>query len=157
MYTFEDLQRILGLTRKQLRARLAALEEAGLLQGQHRVGPRGRREFALPVLEMLKEVQEEARVHGLPLRQAAQEVARRVRAVPQEHNAPTGGQVVGTPAQLSAELARLQGLVEALREQIQILRAENERLWQQVQALTGMLEAQRALPAPKRPWWKFWA
>lgn len=156
MYTAEDLQRILGLTRKQLRARLAALEGAGLLVGQVRVGPRGRREFSVAVVEMLREVHEVARTHGIPVRQAAQELARRVRGEAEPAGVLEQGQARGNAVQLAAEVARLQGIVEALREQIEMMRAENERLWAQIQRLTGMLEAQAALPKPRRPWWRFW-
>ena len=155
MYTIADLQRILGLTRRQVRERLAALAAVdGLLDGQVRKGPRGRKEYSVAVLEMLRDLDALAGNLGLPLRQAAQEVAAKIKENGQGKRKDDVDDVDGNRVQLNGQVAT--GELEALRAQVELLKHENERLWAQVEQLTKMLaEAQErlALPAPRRPWW----
>ena len=84
MYTRQDLMRTLGLSYRQPSERLDALAAAdGLLDGQVRKGARGRWEYSPAVLEMLKELDQLANTFGMDLRQAAQEVADKVKENPQ--------------------------------------------------------------------------
>jgi len=160
MYTMEELQRILGLTRRQVRERLAALAAVdGLLDGQVRKGPRGRKEYSVAVLEMLRDLDALAGNLGLSLRQAAQEVATKIKGNGQGKREDDVADVDGNRVQLSGHVPS--GEVEALRAQVELLQRENERLWAQVERLTAMLaEAQErlALPAPRRRrwWWGWW-
>jgi len=155
MYTMEDLQRILGLTRRQVRERLAALAAVdGLLAGQVRKGPRGRKEYSVAVLDMLRDLDALAGNLGLPLRQAAQEVAAKIKGNGQRKGQDDVADVDGNRVQLSGQVAT--GELEALRVQVELLKHENERLWAQVEQLTKMLaEAQErlALPPPRGRWW----
>lgn len=155
MYTITDLQRILGLTRRQVRERLAALDAVdGLLDGQVRKGPRGRKEYSVAVLEMLRDLDALAGNLGLPLRQAAMEVATKVKGKSETIEKNDVADVDGKRVQLGGQVAT--GEVEALRAQLELLQCENERLWAQVERLTAMLakaQERLALPAPRRPWW----
>jgi len=158
MYTMEDLQRILGLTRRQVSERLAALAAVdGLLDGQVRKGPRGRKEYSVAVLEMLRDLDALAGHLGLPLRQAAQEVATKIKGNRQRKRENDVADVDSNRVQLSGHVAS--GELETLRAQVELLRHENERLWAQVEQLTKMLaevHERLALPAPRRRWWAWW-
>ena len=154
MYTIEDLQRILGLTRRQVRERLAALAAVdGLLDGQVKIGPRGRKEYTTAVLEMLRDLDEMAGNLGLSLRQAAQELATRIKGNGRREREDA-------PAEVDGNRDQLDGQVEALRAQVELLQRENERLWAQIERLISMLselQQRLALPAPRRRrWWGWW-
>jgi len=91
VYSIEDLQRTLGLTRRQVRERLAALAGQGdLLDGQVRIGPRGKKFYSVAVLDMLRDLDELARTHGMSLDQAAGELAAKIRVRRREMKATTG-------------------------------------------------------------------
>jgi hypothetical protein len=154
MNTIEDVQRILGRSRRQVRERLDALASADhLLAGQVVTGPHGRKEYAPAVLDMLRDLDMLAAQDALTLRQAAGQLAARI------HGSAVGDSVGGGPSD-NGNRVHLDGqAAEVLRREVDVLRAENQRLWSQVDRLTDLLgaaQAQLALPAPRRrPWWRF--
>lgn len=148
MYTRQDLMQTLGLSYRQLRERLAALAAAdGLLDGQVRKGAKGRWEYSPAVLEMLRELDQLAKVFGMDLRQAAQEVASKIKGTPQDNGNGNEGKLDGKGVnQATGELEALRIKVEALERENALLREELGRVWKLVEDI-------RALPAPQRPWW----
>jgi len=152
MYTRQDLMRALGLSYRQLRERLDALDASGnLLDGQVRKGAKGRWEYSPAVLEMLKELDQLAATFGMDLRQAAREVAGKVKGNAQGNGGgkevKLGGKGVN---QTAGELEALRVRVEALERENALLREELGRVWKLVEDI-------RALPAPRRPWWTWFA
>jgi len=141
--------RILGLSYRQLRERLDALAVAdGLLDGQIRKGPKGRWEYSPAVLEMLKELDQLASTFGMDLRQAAQEVAGKVKG-------KTQGNGNGKEAKLDGkEVKHVAGELEALRIKVEALERENALLREELSRVWRLVEDIRALPAPRRPWWQ---
>lgn len=100
MYTRSDLKKITGLTSKQLRARLEALE--GILNGQVKVGPRGQKLYPKEIVELVRALDQVAREEGVSLREAARKLAQNGSNVPKER-----GQAEGELApQLAPQLAR---------------------------------------------------
>lgn len=154
MYTVEDLQRILGKSRRQVRERVAALAAVpGLLDGQVRRGPRGRKEYTVAVLEMLRDLDTIAADPDVTLGQAAVQLAARIKGNGEGngsngngHHGGNGGQV---EVQVAGEIAVLRELVSTLRAENERLVRENERLWQLVN------EGLPRLPSPRErnPWW----
>jgi len=151
MYTRQDLMRTLGLTYRQLRERLDALAAAdGLLDGQVRKGPKGRWEYSPAVLEMLKELDQLANTFGMDLRQAAREVAGKIKGNPQGNSDGKEAKLDGKGVkQTAAELEALRVRVEGLERENALLREELGRVWKIVESI-------RALPAPRRRWWEWW-
>jgi len=151
MYTRQELMRTLGLTYRQLRERLDALAAADdLLDGQVRKGPKGRWEYSPAVLEMLKELDQLANTFGMDLRQAAREIAGKVKGDPQGNSDGKKVKLNGKGVnQAAAELEALQVRVEALERENALLREELERVWKLVEGI-------RALPAPRRRW-RLWS
>jgi len=152
MYTRQDLMRTLGLSYRQLRERLDALAAAdGLLDGQVRKGARGRWEYSPAVLEMLKELDQLATTFGMDLRQAAQEVAGKVKG-----NAQGNGD--GKEVKLDSKgVNQAAGELEALRVRVEALERENALLREELGRVWKLVEDIRALPAPRRPWWAWFA
>ena len=150
MYTRQDLMRTLGLTYRQLRERLDALAAVdGLLNGQVRKGPKGRWEYSPAVLEMLKELDQLAGTFGMDLRQAAREVAGKVKGTPQANDNNSESNSDGKRVNQAAS-----GLVEALRVKVEALERENALLRGELDRVWKLVEEIRALPAPRRPWWR---
>jgi len=152
MYTVEELARILGISVRQVRERLYALSEVdGLLSGQVRKGPKGRKEYASAVLEMLKEVEQLHGNLGKSLREAAKEIAGKIK-----HNGKNElPEPSGKDVNLAVKVAQLQAKVEGLER---LLRAREEELTYLRNRL-AFLEGQLALPKPeptpaRRPWWQ---
>jgi hypothetical protein len=151
MNTIEDVQRILGRSRRQVRERLDALASADhLLAGQVVTGPHGRKEYAPAVLDMLRDLDMLAAQDAITLRQAAGQLAAKI------HGSAVGDSASGRPSD-NGNRVHLDGqAAEALRSEVDVLREENRRLWSQVDRLTDLLgaaQAQLALPAPRRrPW-----
>ena len=159
MYSIEDLQRTLGLTRRQVRERLAALAgQSDLLDGQVRIGPRGKKFYSVAVLDMLRDLDELARTHGMSLDQAAGELAARIKGTREEKESDNGdaassstiGGLTGNQGQLDVQLKLLETLVDDLRKERDYWREMALRLQEQVRDLERL-----ALPAPKdrKPWW----
>jgi len=155
MYTSEDLQRMLGRSRRQVRERLDALAGADhLLAGQVARGPHGRNEYAAAVLELVRDLDTLAAEKALTLRQAAGHLAARIH----KSHVREGGN--GGPAEDGhrVELDGQEG--EAIRREVEVLREENRRLWSQLERVTALLgeaQAQLALPAPRRrSFWTRW-
>ena len=145
MYTIEDLQRILGKSRRQVRERVDALAAVpNLLDGQVQKGPRGRKEYSVAVLEMLRDLDTLATAPNVTLGQAAGQLAARIKGSAGGNGSNGGGHEVGNRAQVERQVS---GEVAALRELVEHLRRENERLWQLVN------ERVPALPSG-RPWWR---
>ena len=149
MYTRQDLMRTLGLSYRQLRERLDALAAAdGLLDGQVRKGAKGRWEYSPAVLEMLKELDQLANTFGIDLRQAAREVAGKVKGNPQGNGDGKEAKLDDKGVnQAAGELETLRVRVEALERENALLREELGRVWK-------LIEDIRALPAPRRSWWR---
>lgn len=79
MYTMDDLQRILGKSRRQVRERVDAVAAVdGLLDGQVRKGPRDRLKYNVAVLEMLLDLDVLAAAPNVTLGQAAAQLAPRI-------------------------------------------------------------------------------
>ena len=159
MYSIEDLQRTLGLTRRQVRERLAALAgQSDLLDGQVRIGPRGKKFYSVAVLDMLRDLDELARTHGMSLDQAAGELAARIKGTREEKESDNGyaassaaiGGLTGKQGQLDVQLKLLETLVDDLRKERDYWREMALKLQEQVRDLERL-----ALPAPKnrQPWW----
>ena len=154
MPTIEDVQRVLGKSRRQVRERLDALASADhLLAGQVVTGPHGRKEYAPAVLDMLRDLDTLAAQDAITLRQAAGQLAAKI------HRSAVGDSASGGPSE-SGNRVHLDGqAAEVLRSEVDVLREENRRLWSQVDRLTDLLgaaQAQLALPAPRRrPLWPF--
>jgi hypothetical protein len=159
VYSIEDLQRTLGLTRRQVRERLAALAGQGdLLDGQVRIGPRGKKFYSVAVLDMLRDLDELARTHGMSLDQAAGELAAKIRGAPEGNESNNGAapgsaatdELAGNQGQLDVQLKLLQTLVDDLRKERDYWRDMALKLQEQVRDLERL-----ALPAPKdhKPWW----
>lgn len=147
MYTSEDLQRILGRSRRQVRERLDALATADhLLAGQVVRGPHGRNEYAPAVVEMVRDLDLLAAQKALTLRQAAGQLAARIHGNTVGDSVNEGPRENGHRVQLGGQEE------EAIRREVEVLREENRRLWSQVERLTALLgeaQAQLALPRPK--------
>jgi len=159
VYSIENLQRTLGLTRRQVRERLAALASQGnLLDGQVRIGPRGKKFYSVAVLDMLRNLDELARTHGVSLDQAAGELLAKIRGMADgketDNQAVAGsgssGELAGNQGQLDVQLKLLQTLVDDLRKERDYWRDLALKLQEQVRDLERL-----ALPAPKdrKPWW----
>ena len=75
-----DLERILGYSRAQIRWRLAALAKIDrLLDGQVVIGPKGRKEFAPAVVDMLRDLDVLANEPDKSLEEAAHELAKKIK------------------------------------------------------------------------------
>jgi len=146
MYTTQDLQRILGKSRRQVRERVDALAAIpALLDGQVTKGPRGRKEYTVAVLDMLRDLDTMAADPHVTLGQAAGQVAAKIRG--NDHGNGSNGDGPADGNRVQGE-GQVNGEVAALRELVDHLRRENERLWQLVN------EQLPRLPAPPaRPWW----
>jgi len=151
VYTIEELQSILGLTRRQVRERLAALAAHGqLLDGQVRLGPHGRKLYSVAVLQMLRDLDEMSKTSGLTLDQAAEELAAKIKGNVGGERVDVERQGDGNVGQLNGQLALLQTLVEDLRRERDYWRDLALKLQEQVRELEKL-----ALPAPRehKPWW----
>jgi len=158
MYTRQDLMRTLGLSYRQLRERLDALAAAGgLLVGQVRKGPKGRWEYSVAVLEMLKELDALAGTFGMDLRQAASEVAAKVKGKGQGNSDGRDGNQGGKGVKEATSTTL--GEIEALRVRVEALERENALLREELNRVWDLVENMRALPAPRprRHWfWRLW-
>jgi|AntAceMinimDraft_16_1070373.scaffolds.fasta_scaffold51747_2 hypothetical protein len=149
MNTRQDLMRILGLSYKQLRVRLAALDREGnLLDKQVVKRANGRLEYSPAVLEMLRDLAPIAQEPGKDNRQAARELSQSIQgngdASRQGH---TVNQVnLGTMESLQALLAEKDKRLQDKDVEVKYLR---DRL--------TFLEGQLALaPVPRRRSWFGW-
>jgi len=80
MHTRQELMRILGLSYKQIRARLGCLARgSNLLDGQVVKGPNGRLEYSPAVLQMLRDLAPLAQGPGKDNGQAARELSQKIR------------------------------------------------------------------------------
>jgi len=125
-----------------VRERLYALSEVdGLLSGQVRKGPKGRKEYSPSVLEMLKEMEQLHGNLGKSLREAAEEIAGKI-----EHN---GNEELPEPSgkdvNLTVKVAELEAKVEGLER---LLRAREDEL-AYLRDRVAFLEGQLALPKPE--------
>jgi len=154
MYTVEELAQILGISVRQVRERLYALSEIdGLLSGQVRKGPKGRKEYSPSVLEMLREMEQLHGNLGKSLREAAGEIAEKIK-----HNgkkellAPSGKDV-----NLAVKVAELKAKVEGLERLLRAREEELAYLRDRVAFLEGQLALPKPEPAPaRRRWWAWW-
>ena len=153
MYTVEELARILGISVRQVRERLYALSEIdGLLSGQVRKGPKGRKEYSPSVLEMLKEMEQLHGNLGKSLREAAEEIARKIEHDEKnEFSEPSGKGV--NPA---VKVAELQAKVEGLERLLRVREEELRYLRDRVAFLEGQLALPKPEPTPRRRWWAWW-
>ena len=151
MYTVEELARTLGISVRQVRERLYVLSEVdGLLSGQVRKGPKGRKEYSPSVLEMLKEMEQLHGNLGKSLREAAEEIAGKI-----EHN---GNKELPEPSRkdvnLTVKVAELEAKVEGLERLLRAREDELAYLRDRVAFLEGQLALPKPEPAPRRPWWR---
>jgi len=151
MPTIEDVQRVLGKSRRQVRERLDALAGADhLLAGQVVTGPHGRKEYAPAVLDMLRDLDTLAAQDAITLRQAAGQLATKI------HSGAMGDSTSGRPSDDGNRVHPDGQAAEVLRREVDVLREENARLWTQVDRLTDLLgqaQATLALPSPRRRTW----
>lgn len=112
MYTRSDLERITGLTSKQLRARLEALE--GILNGQVKVGPRGQKLYPEEIVELVRALDQLAQKEGIPLREAARKLAHTVGNVPKDTGQAEGKLASQLAHNLAPQLARELALWRAI-------------------------------------------
>lgn len=150
MYTRNDLSRILGLSYKQVRVRLDHLaREGNLLDGQVVKEPNGRLEYYPAVVEMLRDLAPLAQGPGKDNRQAARELAQKIRGNSDNHGqrqADNLGNPGGNLEALEVEVRYLKRMVDGL--------CRERDTWKQV-ALD--LKEKLALPSPKpRRWWLAW-
>lgn len=140
MNSRSGLAKILGLTYRQVRDRIDALDSVdGLLAGQVRRGPNGRLEYSIAVLEMLKRLATLADTPGKSLRQAAELVGHEVRK-------DTGLDTVDNA--LGKEVnPHVKELLKEKDRLIQRLESENAFLREQVDRLLPL-----ALPPPRHRW-----
>jgi len=155
-----DLQRILGLTRSQIRWRLAALAKVdGLLDNQVDIGAKGRKEYSSGVLEMLREMDELVSHAGQDIDTAAEEIARKVRG---ERTPDVSQDTITTDRESDEEAIRMvdplvalvmeekEKRIEEKNAQILQLKSEVQYLRRRVDELMPL-----ALPKPRRHWWPF--
>jgi len=150
MYTRKDLSRILGLSYKQLRVRLAHLVRDGnLLEGQVVKGRNGQLEYKPVVIDLLRELAALAQGLGNDSGQAARELARKIHGNGgNPGQGQTGNSVnpAGNPEALEVEILYLKQMVDDLHRE--------RDAWKDM-ALD--LKAQLALPAPRpRRRWLAW-
>lgn len=151
MHDIDDLQRILGKTRRQVRERLNALAaEGNLLDGQVRKGPHGRNHYSTGVLEMIRDLDAEVQQENITLRQAAGQVAAKIRGNingnVNSYDSRTDGKSVVADGEL---VAALRAQVASQEREIARLERENERLWQLVNEQLPRLPSSRE----RNPWW----
>jgi len=153
MYTVEELARTLGISVRQVRERLYALSEVdGLLSGQIRRGPKGRKEYSPGVLEMLKEVEQLHGNFGKSLREAAKEIAGKIKHNDKnELSGPSGKDV-----DLAVRVVELQAKVEGLERLLRAREDELAYLRDRVAFLEGQLALPRPELVPRRRWWAWW-
>ena len=150
MYTVEELARTLGISVRQVRERIYALSEVdGLLSGQVRKGPKGRKEYSPGVLEMLKEMEQLHGNLGKSLRKAAEEIAGKIKHDGKDEPPEPSGKDVN----LAVKVAELQAKVEGLERLLRAREDELAYLRDRVAFLEGQLALPKPEPAPRRPWW----
>jgi len=152
MYARQDLMRILGLSYRQLRERLAALDAIdGMLDGKIKRGHHGRTEYTPAVLEMLRKLDALAANHNLSLGQAAGEVASHVKEYTypkSDTHGPYGNRVKGNVGSARQDVYIAPEIVIKMQaEEITWLRGRVEHLERKVDALLSL-----ALPKPRRRW-----
>jgi len=150
MYTVEELARTLGISVRQVRERLYALSEVdGLLSGQVRKGPKGRKEYSSSVLEMLKEIELLHGNLGKSLREAAEEIAGKIK-----HNGKKElPEPPGKDVNLTVKVAELEAKVEGLERLLRAREDELAYLRNRVAFLEGQLALPKPKSAPRRRWW----
>jgi len=148
MHTRQDLARILGLSYKQVRTRLAHLaREGNLLQGQVVKGRNGRLEYTPAVIDLLRDLAPLAQGPGKDNGQAARELAKKIHG-----NGDKSGQgQAGNPVNLTGNPEALEVEVRYLKQAVDDLRRERDS-WKE---LALSLQGQLALPSPKWWWWPF--
>ena len=156
MHTVEELSRILGLTVRQVRERLYALDKVdGLLTGQVRKEWKGRKEYSPAVLAMLRDMQGLSVNLGKDLRSAAEEIAAEVHGNSDDQPSVLSGKGVNLSphAQLAARVELLEARLADKEQVLEEVRHDRDS-WK---GLALSLQAQLALPAPKprRRWWPF--
>ena len=160
MYSMTDLQRILGLTRSQVRWRLAALAKVdGLLDNQVDIGPKGRKEYSSGVLEMLREMDELVSHAGQDVDAAAEEIGKKVR---RERTPADSQDMKAIDRKAEGEGIRLIDplvamVLEEKDERIEEKNAQILQLESEVQYLRRRVDELMplALPKPRRRWWPF--
>jgi len=149
MYTVEELARTLGISVRQVRERLYALSEVdGLLSGQVRKGPKGRKEYSPSVLEILKEMEQLHANLGKSLREAAEEIAGKIECSEKNELSEPSGKGVN----LTVKVAELQAKVEGLERLLRAREEELHYLRDRVAFLEGQLALPKPEPAPRRRW-----
>jgi DNA-binding transcriptional MerR regulator len=135
MMGIEEAAKVLGLSDRQLRRRIEATEP--LIAPYLRRGEKNRLLLDQGAVEILRAI-EDRRATGRTLADARTFVAVSVRG---EHGSEAGRASGQTPATSSGEVAALRELIDELR---------NERdHWRE------LAQSRLALPAPRRPWWRF--
>ena len=156
MYTMRDLERILGHSRAQLRWRLAMLAKIdGLLDGQVVIGPKGRKEFAPAVVDMLRDLDVLANQSDKSLEEAARELAEKIKEektpgtdqATDKHHAQRDEKItVGDPL-LRLLLEEKEKRLEEKEARIAQLESEVLYLRKRVEELIPL-----ALPRPRQSW-----
>ena len=138
MYTRQELSKILGLSYKQLRTRLAHLaQEGNLLEGQVVKGSNGRLEYKPVVIELLRNLEPLAQAPGKGNREAAQELAADIHG----NKVADGQSEAGKAGNQGNEWASV--LIEELRGRIRDLQHERDT-WKDL-----ALNYQAQIPPPK--------
>jgi len=146
MYTNADLQRILGLSRRQVNERLSAMNAVpGLLHGQVAKGPRNRMEYTVAVLEMMRDLHTLSERDGCSLSEAAVQLAQKIHG---NGHRTTTQEAVAEPVQQGQDDVQ----VQFLQEKVRMLESRVEDLQLDRDRWRDMAE-RLALPAPRRSWW----
>jgi len=150
MLTLEEAAKTLGISRRQLRRRLEAARP--MLAAYIRRGDKNRLLLDYGAIEILRQLQD-IQARGRTLREALAEVQESLRGNHSGQPVRDGGQA---PGQSSAASDAMAVLVDELRARIRYLEDENRWLRKMLEDFQQSLPALPA-PAPRRPWWKFWA
>lgn len=151
-----DLERILGYSRAQIRWRLAALAKIdGLLDGQVVIGPKGRKEFAPAIVDMLRDLDVLASEPDKPLEEAARELAQKIkgeRTPTVNQDAKLGEEHRDMRVALGDPLLRL--LLEEKEKRLEEKEARIAQLESEVSYLRKRVEEliPLALPKPRQSW-----
>jgi DNA-binding transcriptional MerR regulator len=158
MWTIKDLMERFGLSEKQVRIRLAALDP--LLDGHCRTGKQNAilvDDYAFKLFERLTQIEKQ----GIITKDAAKQVATELGKPDEIGSSPQGQAWEGAGQAGGERWAQL--LVEALQERVNALEQDKAYLQRQIEQLLEQLQEKDAqlktlmLPPPKsrRRWWPF--
>ncbi len=159
MWTIKDLIERFGLTEKQVRSRLTALDP--LLDGHCKTGKQNAillDDDGFKIFERLTQIEQQ----GITTKDAVEQIAAEL-GKPQENRGNHRGQAGADTGQAEggrwAELAiaTLQERVNSLERDKAYLQRQVEQLWEQLRDKDTQLRAlMPPASTPRRQWWAFW-